>query len=184
MKCDARSNNGTPLFNSPCRQCGAARLVDRRRVGGVCAKCSIPLKSGAHGQSKTKLYKLWAGMKARCLIPSAQHYEYYGGRGVQVSSEWLDYLPFAAWARSSGYTEGLEIDRLDNDGHYEPGNCRFVTHQINSQKRSNSKCNLAIARQIKHLLGERCGIYEISSQLNVPYMVIWHISKGNTWRNA
>lgn len=184
VKCDARSSNGTPLFNSPCRQCGASRLVDKRRVGGVCAKCSIPLRNGVHGQSKTRLYKIWSGMKARCQIPSAQHYEYYGGRGIQVCSEWFSYLQFSYWAKSSGYIDGLEIDRLDNNGHYEPGNCRFVTHQINSQKRSNSKCNLAIARQIKHLLGEGNAIDQVSIKLNVPYMVIWHISKGNTWRNA
>lgn len=59
----------------------------------------------------------------------------YGGRGIAVCDEWQDYETFRAWADANGWQQKLEIDRIDNDGPYSPGNCRIVTHQENCQNR-------------------------------------------------
>lgn len=87
-----------------------------------------------HGMSKTKLYYVWYGMKKRCGNPGVRGYERYGGRGIKVCKEWaVNFETFMAWAMVNGYKEGLEIDRIDNEGNYEPTNCRWVTRYENMQ---------------------------------------------------
>jgi hypothetical protein len=75
-------------------------------------------------------------MKARCQNKNAENYRFYGARGIKVCEEWAnDPTEFCKWAEENGYTEGLQIDRIDNDGNYEPENCRFVTPAENMKNR-------------------------------------------------
>ena len=87
----------------------------------------------------TKLYKIYAGIKSRCLNIRNKRYIDYGARGITICDEWKnDYSLFYNWAISKGYKDGLSIDRINNDGNYEPSNCRFVTSKIqNNNKRNN-----------------------------------------------
>ena len=85
--------------------------------------------------SKTRLYKIFSGMKNRCYNPNNQHYKWYGGKGVTVCDEWLGekgVQSFIEWALNNGYEENLSIDRIDPSGNYEPSNCRWVTMSENS----------------------------------------------------
>jgi hypothetical protein len=93
-----------------------------------------------HGFSKIeRLYFIWCGMKVRCKNPNSKAFPDYGGRGIIVCDEWVsDYLNFRDWALSNGYTDGLSIDRKDNDGNYEPTNCRWVTEKIQA---NNTRTN-------------------------------------------
>lgn len=91
-----------------------------------------------HGEFGTRLYKVWESMKQRCLNPNCKAFHNYGGRGISVCSEWMAYVPFRDWARMHGYSDDLEIDRIDNDGNYEPGNVRWVTAFANSRNRRNT----------------------------------------------
>lgn len=85
-----------------------------------------------HGKSQSKgLYTVWAGMKARCFRPTEPAFKNYGGRGITICDEWRDFQAFHDWAMANGYASGLEIDRIENDGNYDPGNCRFVTRKVN-----------------------------------------------------
>uniref|UniRef100_A0A6M3LHT2 Uncharacterized protein n=1 Tax=viral metagenome TaxID=1070528 RepID=A0A6M3LHT2_9ZZZZ len=81
------------------------------------------------------IINVWMGMKRRCYNPSRKDYKRYGGRGIIVCQEWLDYKTFEKWALANGYRKGLTIDRIDNDGDYEPSNCRFITRAENNLKR-------------------------------------------------
>jgi hypothetical protein len=79
-------------------------------------------------------------MRYRCTKPSNQSYKRYGGRGISVCGEWsTSFLPFKKWALANGYEEHLTIDRINNDGNYEPSNCRWATMQTQSENKSNNK---------------------------------------------
>lgn len=91
-----------------------------------------------HGEKKTRLYRIWKGMKQRCFNPNDKDYEKYGGRGITICDEWKeDFCKFKSWALASGYAQELSIDRIENNGNYEPSNCRWATQsQQNSNRRS------------------------------------------------
>lgn len=91
-----------------------------------------------HGESKSKLYDVWCAMIKRCNNPHYHDYRRYGGRGINIASEWRTYEPFRDWAIANGYKEGLELDRIDNDGNYCRDNCRWVTHQEQCRNRSSN----------------------------------------------
>lgn len=94
-----------------------------------------------HSKSQTRLYRVWRGMKTRCLNSKYPYYSNYGGRGVQVCEEWKnDFQTFYDWAMKNGYNEKAKrgectLDRIDNNGNYEPNNCRWTTNKQQSRNR-------------------------------------------------
>jgi len=96
-----------------------------------------------HGLSHTRLDNIYYGMKARCLNPNEPAYKDYGGRGITICQEWLnDRTKFFEWALNNGFKENLTIDRINNNGNYEPSNCRWVDIKTQSRnRRSNHLIN-------------------------------------------
>ena len=117
-----------------------AKLMDRQKLKKKPAptRQRPKLKKSAtkiHGMSKTRLYRIWNNMKTRCDNPSYHGYRNYGGRGITVCPEWNNsFIEFCRWAKTSGYQPHLTIDRIQNDGPYEPRNCRWLT---NSEQQKN-----------------------------------------------
>lgn len=119
----------------------------------------IKERSTTHGLSRgTKdghpLYVVWVGIKQRCLNKKTPNYKNYGGRGIFVCEQWKkDFFSFYKWSINNGYKKGLQIDRIDNDGGYEPSNCRFVTPAENLR---NTRLNRYIGDE---------NLYDLSTKL-------------------
>ena len=92
-----------------------------------------------HGDTGTRLHRIWKGMKGRCNNPNWKPYERYGAVGIKVYPEWENsYTTFKTWALTNGYSDELELDRIDNNGDYEPSNCRWVTHYEQTMNRCDT----------------------------------------------
>lgn len=93
-----------------------------------------------HGLTGTRLQAVWSHMKQRCYNPNCKEYEHYGGRGITVCEEWKNSIKnFADWAYKNGYEEHLTLDRIDNNGDYEPNNCRWATMEVQQNNKRNNK---------------------------------------------
>lgn len=106
-----------------------------RNKNKMCKECYDKERSKIsekHGESKTRLYKIHQGIQQRCNNPLSTGYENYGGRNIKICEEWIDFMEFKKWSYLNGYCDGLQIDRIDNDGNYEPNNCRWVNSKINN----------------------------------------------------
>ena len=118
------------------------------RADANLTKCILEDKVGQVYSKKNnpRLYAVWKSMRSRCQRISHKSYLDYGGRGISVCSEWNDgFQYFAEWAMANGYDESAShmqctLDRIDNDGNYEPNNCRFVSMKIqcNNRRRGDS----------------------------------------------
>lgn len=101
-----------------------------------CSECAAKRRT-KHGHCRnrtwTRTYSIWHSMMGRCYIPSATGFPNYGGRGIRVCERWHDYKNFLA--DMGECPPGYQIDRIDNDGDYEPANCRWVTHAENQRNR-------------------------------------------------
>lgn len=113
---------------------GANLKTDNTRSCG----CLWEDKNSTHRESKTRLYKIWGSMRSRCCNKNNNCYKNYGDRGITICKEWEDFISFRDWSIKNGYTEELSIDRINNDGNYEPSNCRWTTAKVQSNNRRNT----------------------------------------------
>ena len=106
--------------------------TSRVKFGGVnnCRKCAYKiatLKNTVHGMADSRLYAIWEHIKSRCNNVNDDSYFRYGGRGIKVCKEWLNFIPFMKWANANGYSDDLTIERKDNDAGYCATNCTWAT---------------------------------------------------------
>lgn len=98
-----------------------------------------------HNKRRSRLYSVWASMKQRCENKNGSSYKYYGARGIKLCDEWKnDFMCFYIWANNNGYDEKAirgkcTIDRINNNGNYEPNNCRWVDMKVQSTNKRKIK---------------------------------------------
>lgn len=124
-------------------------------------------------------------MKGRCCNAKHRSYPRYGGRGIHICQEWLTgFETFHGWALANGYRQGLQLDRIDNDGPYSPENCRWVTPAVNMQNSSNAKLTASAVCVIRDSLREGTPQRVLAARYGVHQSIISCISAGKIWRNV
>ena len=135
-----------------------------------------------HGGKGTRLYNIHHGIKLRILNKNNKDYKNYGGRGITICNEWLEFIPFRDWSLSNGYSENLVIDRKENDLGYSPENCQWITIKENSRKTRKVKLILEIANEIRELY--KTGKYtqqELAEKYDVSQSLIWFTINNKRW---
>lgn len=171
--------------------CGGRRICRANQLGSGklnscgCSrkkyKCKATIKGSgtiSRGLARTPLGKVYSSIVQRTSNPNSQQYANYGGRGIMNLFEGLH--QFVDWAEANGYEKGLSIDRIDNDGHYEPANCRWVTQRIQNRNKRTSRLTAENVAVIKSLRGKK--IYrKIGDDYGVSYSTIASIMNGDNW---
>lgn len=127
--------------------------------------------------SSTRLYSIWKGIKRRCTNENYPHFENYGGRGIQICDEWLDFKTFKVWALENGYTDSLTIERKDNEKGYCPENCVWADRV---EQNNNTRRN--------HFVEYQGGLYTIAELSRVcgiaQNTLLYRIRRGWTVEDA
>lgn len=131
-----------------------------------------------HGFSRQRLYHLYYGIKYRCYNKKSHEYFRYGGRGITMCDEWKNSFDiFKNWALSNGYSENLSIDRIDNNGNYEPSNCRWVDGFV---QQNNTRHN-----KFYEYNGESLTLSQLARKYNLNVQTLFHrLKRFNTVKEA
>jgi hypothetical protein len=146
-----------PMMMGRTNNCGCVRNAQESKMNGC--------------RRNPKEYSAWLSMRDRCYNPNAKQFKNYGARGIRVCERWMK--NFTAFYEDMGNSpEGMTLDRIDNNGDYEPGNCRWASHkQQNRNKRDNA---------FLELNGERRTVAEWAEYLGVGYSTL-HERKRAGW---
>ena len=132
-----------------------------------------------HNLSHIPEHKIWRNMKDRCYNSNHSGYKDYGGRGIQVCPEWRN--SFTAFYKDMGPRkfDNQSLDRKNNDGNYEPGNCRWTTPKVQSQNTRDTVLNPELVIKIRKLFNEGYKKIEISKKLDLKYHLVDNALKKN-----
>jgi hypothetical protein len=163
-KCDCgnvKSVRSDALIEGKTVSCGCRkREQDKVNLKKTAAKLKYEnQKDGIGKVGGTRLYGIWQKMKKRCYDRNDKRFDRYGGRGITICEEWMEYCNFHKWAMENGYSDSLTIDRIDNNGNYEPCNCRWATPKEQARNRS-SNISITIGNSTRTLM-EWCEIFDL-----------------------
>lgn len=144
--------SGNYLRKGTSKSCGCYD-TDRKRELSIESKKREPFR--------IKLSSIHHSMMQRCHVPGTASHHNYGARGISVCKEWMNVVSFRRWAMSNGYKPGLDLNRIDNNGGYNPSNCNFVTRKENMN-------NTRMTRWIS-INGQNMTMSQIADKLHKPY---------------
>lgn len=156
------------LFKCQCSNNFTAAIhnIKSRQVKVCSIKCEYyKTNTRTHGKSSTSIYKAWLNLKTRCNDPKHKHYSHYGGRGIKVCDRWLN--SFENFLEDVGEkpTPQHTLDRIDNNGNYEPSNCRWAT-RIEQANNNTRNINITYNGQTKTL-------QQWADVVGIDYKNIW-----------
>lgn len=159
-KCDCgtqKSVFANALNSGRTKSCGCMQKEIAKNVAGTIFK--------THGETKTRLYGIWAGMKKRCYNENAYNYSGYGARGIRICDEWQSYEAFKKWSMENGYSDNLSIDRINVNGDYTPDNCRWADYCTQANNRRSTAYYT--------YNGEKYTISQLSEKYGVPHKKLY-----------
>jgi len=127
---------------------------------------------------RDRIYRIWSGMRMRCQNNNNPQFADYGGRGISICQEWDDFATFAAWAELSGYRDDLSIDRIDNNGNYEPANCRWATKIEQSRNKRPRKDQKLTDAQVEAIRTDNRFQYVIARDYGIHQQHVSRIKNG------
>lgn len=151
--------NRSIYYKCECIKCNNVTVRDAYQIkkNRQCFACTT-----IHKIPDSRLYSIYRNMKYRCYSKNNKRYKDYGGRGIIICKDWLIHPEnFYNWAINNGYRDDLTIDRIDNDGNYEPNNCRWITPKKQANNRRTNK--------FINISGNKYSIKEFSEQFNISY---------------
>lgn len=172
------------MYECECLLCGKTFITRKDGlVNGHTTSCGCTrdewMHSGnlnrKHGLYEDRAYWVWTKVKSRCYNPKSREYKNYGGRGIKMCDEWLDPEKFIQWCYANGYDKDAPkgqctLDRIDVNGNYEPGNCRFITNL--AQQNNRRDCIKVEYHGEVHTIAEWARIFDI------PYTTMAQIIKS------
>lgn len=149
--------------------CGKETIVEKSHLTkNIDYTDSCGCSKGIHHKRNTRLYKIWVGIKKRCYNLKNEDYKNYGGRGIKVCEEWKnDFISFYNWSMVNGYQDNLSIDRIDNNGNYEPYNCKWSTRL---EQNNNKRNNILILEKESNKFYT---LSQLANKLNVEYSCLY-----------
>ncbi len=168
--------------------CGAEKMQRLSHVmSGLSRSCGCLCRertseaTRTHGLSHTSEFKIWAGMIKRCENPNDTTFKHYGGRGIRVCDRWRH--SFVNFYEDMGKRPPkFSIDRIDVNGNYEPGNCRWASQLQQAHNTRLNTLNPEIAAEIRRLAALGLQKIEISRKLGVLYSSVKQVCYGHQWR--
>ena len=172
LEIDHKTESGQNYVLCRC-DCGTEKVIKWGSVStGLIVSCGCRQRevqkygSIKHGKTNTRLFSIWQNMKKRCYYSKYVEFKNYGARGITVCEEWKNsFETFYNWAMTNGYSDDLSIDRINNNGNYEPSNCRWADRKQQSRNRS-----------INHYLtykGETKTLIEWAEEKDIEYKKLW-----------
>ena len=135
-----------------------------------------------HGMSDTVEHDTWRNIKQRCYNENSDCYMNYGGRGIIVCERWKDSFPNFYEDMGKRPSDRHQIDRIDNNGDYEPTNCHWVTNRDNSQNRRSTVLDIDKAREIREKYSQGVRKYELEKEYGCSSGAIAGVLSNKTWK--
>jgi len=164
------NKSGNTLWKCKCDCGNSSVVINSNLTRGNSKSCGctnserLIKRNTKHNLCYTPIYNVWSSMKERCRNKNCKEYVHYGGRGIKICDEWMDFNNFYNGMIGT-YKKGLSLDRINVNGNYEPSNCRWVTQL---RQCNNKRNNLYLT-----IDGVTATLADICRSYNVGYQKVW-----------